>query len=92
MRRPKGFQLLGRHWTVRIIPKKDWKDEASVGLCSFEKCEISIMRNTPEAMEHVLLHEYLHAALDAMGSKLYSNEPFVDNLSGLLHQILTSAK
>ena len=92
MKIPKSFQLMGRTWAVVVVAKNDWKDEDCVGLCSFEKCEIRVMRQCQEAMEQVFLHECTHAALEAMGSKLYSNEAFVDNLSGLYHQILKTAK
>ena len=92
MKIPKSFQLLGREWRVIVIPKSKWQDAEAVGICVFDSCEIRLMRQKREAMEHVLMHEYTHAALYAMGSKLTTNESFVDNLSGLFHQILTTGK
>jgi len=92
MKIPKSFHLMGRTWKVRVVPKGSWNDDGKVGVCSFEKCEIEILQRDQEAMEQVLLHEYTHAALEAMASKLYDKENFVDVFASILHQILKTAK
>lgn len=92
MKMPKGFQLMGHEWVVRVIPAKDWKDDEAQGICNFSTHEILIRKGAQSVMEHTLWHEWLHAALEAMGSEHYDKETFVDPLAGLLHQIVKSAK
>lgn len=93
MKIPSRFKLMGCEWTVRIIPAAEWQDAETVGLCSFERGEITIkQRDRADLMEQVLMHEYIHAVLEAMHSKLYDDEDFVDIVAGLLHQVLVTAE
>ena len=94
MKIPGSFQLLGKSYSVRIIPEREWTESETWGVCSPEKRQIIIKGGlSRETTEHVYLHEVTHAILDAMGrDRLYADESFVDLLSGLFHQALTSGK
>lgn len=84
---------MGCKWTVRVVQAGEWQDGETVGICSFERSEILLkQRDLDDQLQQTLLHEYVHAALEAMHSKLYEDEDFVDVLAGLLHQILVTAK
>ena len=94
---PKSFQILGH--TVKI-EHKDFVDYGvNEGCCEHLKLRIEIAKkdlkgNVPESVqEHTYLHEITHMILDSMGEdELSSNEKFVDTFSGLLHQVLKTAK
>ena len=75
---------------MRIVPRVEWPDDNAIGICSFEKCEIKILKGPRLQMEHTFLHEAMHAILEAVNSPLYEKESFVDPVSGLLHQVLTT--
>lgn len=92
MKIPSSFKLLGCTWKVHILAAKHWEDDEAVGYCKPDTAEIYIKRTRRDLMEHTYLHEVLHATLYAMGSKLYDKEEFVDGLSGLLHQVMTSGE
>jgi hypothetical protein len=93
MRIPITFRLFGCLYTVRIVPRAEWKDNETVGLFNAFTREIHILENDPDAIAHAYLHELQHAIMNAMGeARLYSNEKFIDLSSGLLHQALTSAE
>ena len=84
---------MGTAWKVSVLPKKEWKEEPGcVGVSDFNNCEIRVMRNKRDVMEHVYLHELTHVVLAAMGHKLQTNEAFVDTFAGLCHQALTTGK
>jgi hypothetical protein len=90
---PATFRIYGTEWAVRILPRTEWKDgEDCVGITDFPNHEIRLLRGKRDAMEHVLLHEVMHVILAAMGSKLSTNEAFVDQSAGLLHQVLTTGR
>lgn len=94
MKIPRTFRLLGTEYTVRLIPRDEWDQDAEcVGLFKPQACEIHIQERSREAMEHTYLHELLHACILATGrDKLYKDEAFIDMLAGLLHQALTTAR
>lgn len=86
MKIPARFSLLGTHYNVRTVPKID---EETVAYFDPQKCLIALRSGlSKEQREHAFLHELVHAALHAMNNELYSDEQFVDVLSGLLHQAL----
>lgn len=91
MRIPKTFRLMGHEYSVRIVPKSEWKDPEAVGLFDNSARQILILRADKATMEQVYLHELEHCLLLAMGrDKLYKDESFVDLHAGMLHQVLTS--
>jgi hypothetical protein len=53
---------------------------------------IDVMKRSPSGTEQAFLHELIHAVLYCMGNPMYDDEAFVDTMSGLIHQALTSAK
>lgn len=90
---PAQITLFGCDYAVKVVQGADWKDEETVGMFYPYAKEIHVRIGAPQSMEHAYLHELTHAMLLAMGrQKLYEDEIFVDLLSGLLHQALTTAK
>jgi len=89
---PSAFQLMGHRITVDVIRAKDWPHGDCVGLYEPSHNRISILRQSKSTDMHTFWHEASHAMLNVMGHKLYSNEPFVDTLGGLISQILGSAE
>ena len=82
---------MGLTYQVSIVQQKDWTfDEECVGLFMPQQHQIKVLFNEdPATMEHVFLHELMHAILYCMGrDKLYRDEPFVDVVAGLLQQAL----
>ena len=92
MRIPSSYRLMAHTIKVKRIPPCRWKDEKTVGLFSTEHKRIEIRDTCDTLTEHVFLHELTHSILDAMGHPLNRREDFVDQFSGLLHQVLTTAK
>jgi hypothetical protein len=92
MRIPSSFRLMGHTIKVKAIPAEKWKHKDCIGLYNYEKQLIELKDGGETMPGHTFLHEVMHACLSAMGHKLNSNEAFVDQLSGLLHQAFTSAK
>ena len=93
MRRiPKSFQLMGHTITVQLVDKKDWKYEDDLAYWDPDKNQISIMRQSRTQLRHTFWHETMHAVLDAMSHKLARDEQFVDQVGGLLAQIMDTAE
>ena len=93
---PKKFMLLGRQFEVVPIDQSmagilplDYH-----GLCLPDLNEIHIATDIPRSkLESTYMHELVHAVLSCMGdSEMYSNEPFIDMFSGLLHQALVTGE
>ena len=93
MRRiPKSFQLMGHTITVQVIDKKDWKIEDASGYFDPDKNQILLLKQPRTQLRHTYWHEVTHAILYVMGHKLYGNESFVDQVGGLLAQIMDTAE
>lgn len=93
MRRiPKSFKLMGHTVAVHLVDKKDWKYEDDLGYWDPDKNEIWIMRQTRTQLRHTFWHEVMHAVLDAISHKLAREEQFVDQVGGLLTQIMDTAE
>lgn len=87
MKIPASFTMLGHKWTVRVIPKEQWKKPKDIGHCDLSIALIELKDGHPTVVEQTFLHEVIHIALFYMGEdKLSFNETFVDLLAGLLHQ------
>lgn len=82
---------MGHTISVEVIPRKRWTLTDCVGIFDPAKNHIAILRQ-PKASQtaHCFWHEATHAMLYFMGHKLYSNENFVDQIGGLLAQIMES--
>ena len=90
---PKSFPLMGHTITVQILGKRDWPHPNAVGWCDPNSNLILLLRQPQRSqMLHAFYHETTHMVLAAMGSKLYSNESFVDAFGGLLAQIMEGAE
>jgi hypothetical protein len=89
---PSKFKLMGHTIKVQVISKKDWKKPDCVGEFSPETDTMTILRQSKSQTQHTFWHEATHAMLYIMGHKFYSNEAFVDQLGGLLAQIMDTAE
>ena len=89
---PKRFHLMGHTITVKRIPATRWKaGKACVGY--FDPATLTIAVNSgiaATAQEQTFWHEVTHALFFALNSDLYENEQLVDQLGGLLHQVISS--
>lgn len=77
---------------VKAVSAEKWKHKDCVGFYDYEHQLIKVKDGPGTMPGHILCHEVLHACLTAMGHKLNSDEAFVDNLSGLLWQAMSTAK
>jgi hypothetical protein len=89
---PTSFRLLAHKVTVHRIPAARWKHADCVAYYEADKHRIYIRESTDAMPGHCFFHELTHAVLGSMGHKLNTDEAFVDNFSGLLHQAFTSAR
>lgn len=89
---PKSFRLMGHTITVTVIPRNRWTFTDCVGFFDPTNNTISLMKQDRSILLHTCWHEITHAILHAMNHKLYSNEAFVDQMGGLIAQILDSAE
>ena len=91
---PASVPLLGHTINIEIVPAEKWEfGEETAGLWHPSAHQIYIHGGLDESLRyHTFFHELLHACLDLMSHKLARNEPFVDQLAGLLHQALVGAK
>jgi hypothetical protein len=91
---PTAFQLLGHVYTVKVVPRPDWKySDENLGFCDNTKQLIEIQDGlTPSQRWHSFWHEFLHAALHVMSSESGYDEAFVDLLAGLIHQATSGSK
>ncbi len=86
---PRRFQLLNHRITVRVLSKSEWPEKYAdaVGVWDSSRTEILLLRQPRTQLRHCFWHEVTHAVLDMMGSKLSTNETFVDAFGGLLAQL-----
>jgi hypothetical protein len=90
------FNLSGIEWNVEFA--EQLKQYTVLGLCSNTKCLIEIAKNANDytvnekSFIRTILHEIVHAILiDSSYFDLSSDETFVDNFSGKLTEVLTTA-
>lgn len=89
---PSKFNLMGHTITVQVIPKKEWKKPDCVGEFEPATNSMIILKQSKSQTAHTFWHEVTHAMLYVMGHRYYSNEQFVDQLGGLLAQVMDSAE
>lgn len=99
MKIPSYFYLYGLKIKVRHSSKMD-----GCGLSDYRNSTIylSTKIKSREMLEHTFLHELLHFVLLHSkvinrykldnGKELHEDEDFIDNVSALLHQALTTGK
>ena len=84
---------MGHSVSVRRVPKTRWKYADALAYFDPSTMQIAICNGiSTSALEQTFWHEATHAMLYVMGHDLYTNEEFVDTLSGLVHQIVTTAE
>jgi hypothetical protein len=89
---PKQFQVMGHTITVKRIPKSRWKGGKNC-VCYFDPAAMTIAvcsSMAASAQEQTFWHEVTHCILFALNSPKYEDEEFVDQVGGLLHQIISS--
>lgn len=89
---PKTFAVMGHTITVKRIPASRWKaGKNCVGYFDPATLTIAVCSGiAPTAQEQTFWHEVTHCLLFALNSPHYENEEFVDQVGGLLHQIVSS--
>ena len=89
---PKKFQVMGHTITVKRIPQSRWKaGKTCVGYFDPAHLTIAVCSGMPaSAQEQTFWHEVTHCILFALNSPMYEDEEFVDQVGGLLQQIISS--
>jgi hypothetical protein len=89
---PKQFQIMGHTVIVKRIPSSKWKaGKNCIGYFNPANMTVAICSTAAAStQEHTFWHEVTHCILFALNSPSYENEEFVDQVGGLLHQIVTS--
>lgn len=87
---PKSFTILGSTFKVLLVDKVDEFD--SWGECYIRTIKIKKSLSL-EDKETTFLHECTHAILDSLGYKeLSASEPFVEQVSQIIYQIIKTSK
>ena len=89
---PSSFKIMAHTITVRVIPKGEWKYDDAVGFWDPEKNEILLLKQSRTQLRHTFWHEVMHAVLDMMSHKQSRDEVFVDQVSGLIYQVMDTAE
>lgn len=92
MRIPSSFRLMGHTIKVELIPPIKWRRKEAIGWFDPKTLSIEVLKRPGTATEQVFLHEVMHAVFYALNSELYENEELVDQIGGLLHQVIKTAK
>ena len=84
---------MGHTITVRRLPPSRWKMAEAVGFFDPAKMVIGVCTGASvSTQEQVFWHEATHAILYCLGSPEYGDEEFVDQVGGLIHQIISSSE
>lgn len=86
---------MGHEIKVHHLPADKWpKDmEDAVGYFDPQRMEIGICQlESVSSQEQSFWHEATHAMLYVLGSPDYGNEQFVDQMGGLIQQIIQSSR
>ncbi len=83
---------MGHTFTVNLIPPIQWKHKGAVGWFDQNTLTIDVLKRPGTISEQTFLHELMHAVFYVLNSPLYENEELVDQIGGLLHQTIKSAK
>ena len=96
--RPKKFKIHNHDWKIKYV-KDLFKTHNAYGLTIFDQSLILIQLPTKEfvvteaVILNVLLHEFSHSVLRAMGREdLNQDEDFVDGFALIASQILSTLK
>ena len=93
---PKRFKLLGQTIEVSLVDHIA-SQNGTLGEARTTQNSILLQKSVdgfplPESQRlHIFWHEAIHHVLEAMGQhELTSEEPFVDLLAGMIHQVVTT--
>lgn len=90
---PKVFKVMGHTITVRKLPPSRWKMKDAVGYFDPQRMVIGICTGAgASTQEQIFWHEATHAMLYCLGSPEYGDEQFVDQMGGLIQQIIVSSE
>lgn len=96
MQIPKRFKLLGHTIEVKEEPEGMF-EKNRYGCANYEGKWIKLVPKGPQhpvtqsSLEHTFMHELVHMCIyHTEQGQLNDNEGFIDALSGLLHQALTT--
>lgn len=90
---PRSFALMGHLIKVRRLPLSRWRVADAVGYFDPQRMVIALCTaSSVSAQEQTFWHEATHAMLYVMGNAKYSDEGFVDQLGGLIHQIVHTSE
>lgn len=92
MKIPSSIRLMGHTIPVDLIPPIRWKRKDAVGWFDHQAMRIEILKKPGTMSEQTFFHELMHAVFYALNSPLYENEELVDQIGGLLHQAVKTAK
>ena len=89
---PRSFELMGHVVVVEVVPPARWvHGEDAIGIFEPQRMRIEIVGGLSHSAEaHTYWHEATHAMLYVLSSEHYSNEALVDQLGGLIHQIIST--
>lgn len=77
---------------MRVIPKDKWPYKNCVAIFEPDCNRISVQKLSALMTRQAFWHEATHAMLHAINHPLYNDEIFVDNMGGLLAQIMETAQ
>jgi hypothetical protein len=89
---PSTFRLMGHTFTVELIPPIRWKRKGAVGWFDQNTLTLEVLKRPGTITEQTFLHEFMHAVFYVLNNPLYENEELVDQVGGLLHQAIKTAK
>jgi uncharacterized damage-inducible protein DinB len=75
-----------------VVPADEWEDSEALAFWDPEKYEITMKRQPRTLLMHTFWHECMHAMLDTLSHPLATDEVFVDQMGGLIAQIMNSAE
>ena len=89
---PKTYTQFGR--TFKVVPEKSSHLSAYNGIAHPDQNLVVLDMALPRTLvEHNFIHEMLHNQMSLMQKfDLYNDENFINTLSGLIHQALTTGK
>lgn len=92
---PRAFSLMGHRIEVQHIAQAKWPADLAEAVGFFDPARMVIgvcSGDSVTTQEQAFWHEAVHAMLYCLGSPDYGNEQFVDQMGGLIHQLVTSAE
>lgn len=89
---PSSFKVMGHTIRVRVIVRDKWPHPDCVAIFEPDRNRISVQKMSAAMTRQAFWHEAMHAMLHAFNHPLYNDEAFVDNMGGLLAQLMETAQ